>query len=242
VRSVRQLARQLDGDLAVIAIVTGPPGSGKSFYAVRKMIDQLERGRYVATNLALEPDWIERAVNRHPLRWAIPGRRRRLTQRWQDRSFHATGEGALNELLNVRLRGKGEGRGVMVLDEAHHWMNARTWKDEDRLRLLRFFASHRHYGWDVYLLTQDISNIDRQVRALFEYHITLRNLRNMKVVGVPVSPINLFLAVWQWHAGAKAIVKREAYRLNYASKLYDTHGLAAELADEPGVRWLPHAA
>jgi zona occludens toxin len=226
----------------VIAIVTGPPGSGKSYYAVRKMIDSLEAGKYVATNLALEDDWIPRAVNRHPLRWAMPGRRAALKRRWSEHSIHCAGDDALNELLNIRLRGRGEGRGVMVLDEAHHWMNARTWKDEDRLRLLRFFSSHRHFGWDVYLLTQDLHNIDRQVRALFEYHITLRNLRKMKVAGIPVSPVNLFLAIWQWHSGAKSIVKREAYRLNYAAKLYDTHGLAGQLADDDSVTWLPAAA
>jgi hypothetical protein len=206
------------------------------------MIDSLEAGKYVATNLALEPDWVERAVNRHPLRWLLPGRRRRLAERWHDRSFHAAGHDALNELLNVRLRGRGEGRGVMVLDEAHHWMNARTWKDEDRLRLLRFFSAHRHYGWDVYLLTQDIANIDRQVRALFEYHICLSNVRKFKVAGMPVVPFNLFLARWEWHSASKSVVKRQAYRLNYAAKLYDTHGLAADLPDEDGVRWLPAAA
>lgn len=222
----------------MIAIVTGPPGAGKSFYAVRKAIDSLERGKYLATNVPLREDWVERAVNRHPLRWAIPGRRRSLQRKWAARTFHSQ---ELHELLSVRLRGRDEGRGVMVLDEAHRWLNARTWKDEDRLALLRFFSAHRHYGWDLYLITQDINNIDRQVRALFEYHVTLRNLRRMKVLGVPVSPVNFFLAVWQWHAASSAVVKREAYRLNYAAKLYDTHGLAADLAEDDGAIWLPAA-
>jgi zona occludens toxin (predicted ATPase) len=223
--------------VTVIAIVTGPPGSGKSFYAVRKIIDSLEAGKFVATNLAMREDWIDRAVNRHPMRWAIPGRRRSLLKRWKSHTYLGS---ELEQLMQVRLRGSGEGRGVMVLDEAHHWMNARTWSDTDRLKLLRFFSAHRHYGWDIYLLTQDINNIDRQVRALFEYHIQLSNLKKFKVAGVPVSPCNLFLARWEWHSASKAVVKRECYRLNYACKLYDTHGLARELDDDdPAAIWLP---
>ncbi|MFN8131542.1 MAG: zonular occludens toxin domain-containing protein [Solirubrobacteraceae bacterium] len=55
----------------------------------------------------------------------------------------------LQELFRVRMPGRREGRGVMVLDEAHNWMNSRLWKDTDRLELVRFFSQHRKLGWDV---------------------------------------------------------------------------------------------
>lgn len=202
-----------------IHLVTGPLGTGKSFYAVRKVVSALESGKVVVTNFRMTEGWTDRVVDRHPIRWVIPGRRRRLKKRWR-RSVMTVPD--VETLTRIRLAGEGEGRGVVVLDEAHRFMNARTWKDEDRLEILEWFSLSRKLGWDVYLLTQDEKNIDRQVRDLFEYHIRLRNLRKMKVAGIPVSPVNLFIAIWQWHAASKAIVKREAYRLNWTKGLYDT--------------------
>lgn len=202
-----------------ISLVTGPLGSGKSFYGVRKAVDGVESGKVVVTNFRMTPDWTDKVANRHVVRWLIPGRRRKLKDRWR-RSTMVVSD--IDTLCRIRLEGEGEGRGVAIIDEAHRFMNARTWKDEDRLQIIEWFTLSRKLGWDVYLICQDEKNIDRQVRDLFEYHIKLRNLKKMKFLGIPVSPINVFLAIWQWHAAAKAIVKREAYTLNWTAKLYDT--------------------
>lgn len=221
----------------MLVLVTGTPGAGKSYYAVRKMLDAVEGGRYVASNVALVDGWAESFARSHPLRWLMPGRRAGLAREWGARTFVSPD---LGELFRVRMPGRREGRGVMVLDEAHNWMNSRLWKDTDRLELVRFFSQHRKLGWDVYLITQDANNIDRQVRSLFEYHVTLRNLKRFKLAGIPLLPVNLFLAIWKWNGAGGAVVKRETYRLNSTAKLYDTlatsHGLAEDVED---AIWLP---
>lgn len=229
------------GGVRMIALVTGPPGSGKSYYAVRKAADALEKGKFVITNVPMVPDWQDRVADRHLLRWAMPGRRKALKARWRGRVLHIGDD--FSQLRKVRLKGQGEGRGVVVLDEAHVWMNSRLWRDDDRLEIVNWFSQHRKLGFDVYLITQDANNIDRQVRALFEYHVHLRNLKKMKVAGVPVSPINVFLAIWKWHAAKGTVVKREAYRLNWTKGLYDTMGMYGENARTPDdVLWLPRPA
>jgi zona occludens toxin len=220
----------------MMAVVTGPPGSGKSFYAVCKAIDAVESGKFLVTNFPLIENWEETVANHHPLRYMIPGRRRALAKRFRQRSFYSPD---LTELSRLRFEGRAEGRAVAVIDEAHQALNARMWNDSDRAEHIRFFTQHRHVGLDLFLLTQDLQNIDRQVRALLEYHISLRNLRRMKVMGIPVSPINLFLAIWLWHSGPKNVVKRELFPLNWRKKLYDTHGYAPPPTD--GAIWLPRS-
>jgi Zonular occludens toxin (Zot) len=225
----------------VIALVQGPPGAGKSFYAMRKLAEALESGKPVATNVELAPDAYERIAGRNFVK--RPTRALRLSRaRELERGTLVTDR--LEELFSVRLRGRGEGRGVMVLDEAHNWINAREWSAEDRRQIVRWFTQHRKLGWDVYLISQDIEMIDKQVRTLGEYVVSLRNLKRAKWGPIPFSPVNLFLAVWRWHAIDATVVKRELYRLNYAAKLYDTyatsHGLAGDELDD--ALWLPRPA
>jgi hypothetical protein len=205
-------------------MVTGPLGAGKSFYGIRKACDALEANKFVVTNFAMAPGWTERVANRNAFRWLLGRRRRRLADRWA-RNFYKVD--SLQELIRVRADGQGEGRMVVVIDEAHVFMNARTWRDEDRMRLVEWASASRKLGADVYLITQDLQSLDRQVRDRLTYHVTLRNLKQFKVIGIPVVPFNFFLAIWQYHAAGKAIVKREAYRLNWMAKLYDTHDLGA---------------
>lgn len=250
----------------MIALVVGPPGSGKSYTSVSIITEALREGRYVATNVELVPDWPAQVVRTWPL-WWLRGRgwRERKALELARRVFVSAD---LEELFRVRVVGCGscsgckagmscrrEGRGVMVLDEAHNWMNARTWDADPtgqaatkteaiarRLKVVRFFSQHRKLGWTVYLITQDEANIDRQVRSLFEYLIRLRNLRNFKVAGVPLVPVNVFLAIWTWNDAAASVAKRQARRLHKrVARLYDTMALSHGLGDddEAAPIWLP---
>jgi hypothetical protein len=221
-------------------MVSGPPGNGKSFYGVRAATLALEEGKYVAGNLELVPDWPARCARRSPVYWVRPFLRRRFLKRGRHR-YHFSED--LSELCSIRLKGKKEGRGLMILDEAHNWMNARSWSESDRQEIVRFFSQHRKLGWDVLLIAQHPEMIDKQVRNLVEYNVGIRNLRKARVAGIPISPVNLFFAVWTWHGTAKrVVVKREFMRLTWRRKLYDTnatsHGLVAGAEAEKAI-WLP---
>jgi len=208
-----------------LIMVTGPLGAGKSYYGTRKAVEALERGKVVVTNFRLQPEWHERVVDRHPLRWLMPGRRRKLKARWARQVLVVND---LKTLLRVRLDGEGEGRGVVIIDEAHVFMNARSWRDEERMELVEWASASRKLGFDVYLITQDLQSLDRQVRDRLTYHVTLRNLKQFKLLGLPLIPFNFFLAIWQYHAAGKAIIKREAYTLRkWIAGLYDTFDLGA---------------
>jgi adenosyl cobinamide kinase/adenosyl cobinamide phosphate guanylyltransferase len=228
----------------VIYAVTGAPGSGKSFYTVRKIAESLARGKCVATNATLLPGWSERLAKSNPITRLRPGGVVSRGADYQDR-LHYTND--LAELFSIKLAGKGEGRGVAVLDESHEWLNNRTWKDDDRQEINAWFAEHRKRGWDVYLITQHLDSIDKQVRDRIEFHIRLRNLRNLKVAGVPLLPVPMFMAIHVWASGPRTqphIAKREVFRLDWRRKLYDSFALVHDgydVADDHAL-WLPRSA
>jgi RecA/RadA recombinase len=223
----------------VIRLVTGPPGNGKSFYAVRATANALMEKKVVATNVELRDDWVEYIANRDPFLITNRYARRKWFREAPGR-YHYTDD--LEELFSIRLRGNREGRGLAVLDEAHNWMNARSWSAEDRKQIVRWFSQHRKLGFDVVLIAQDQAMLDKQVRDLFEYHVAVRNLRKARMMGVPIVPCNMFLAVWQWHAATRVIVKREVFRLSWRKNLYNTmalsHGLDGQ-EDDDTTLWLP---
>lgn len=226
----------------MIALVTGQPGSGKSFYCMRELVQAFHARKFVATNVEVDPrfNWV--VANDNALRWAIPGRRAKVAGQLADRLYVSDN---LSDLMRLRMPGRGEGRGLMILDEAHMWLNSRMWQADDRTEIVRFFTQHRKLGWDILLVSQFIDAIDKQVKALAEYHIQLRNLKRAKVWGIPVMPINMFLAVWTWNGiMSKNIAKRQAYPLKkkYA-RLYDTmalsHGLDEDGGDGRPPLWFP---
>jgi Zonular occludens toxin (Zot) len=222
----------------MINLVTGPPGNGKSYYGVRKVVQALSEGKPVATNVKLREDWPDVVLRHDWVRWAKPWSRRAFAREAPRRYFFSED---LDELFSVRFRGRGESRGVKLLDEAHNWMNARAWTAEDRARIVREASQHRKLGEDWYLLAQLAEMLDKQVRGMFEVHIQLRNLRRARFWGMPICPVNLFLAVHTWHSAQRVVLGREVFRLGYERRLYDTfqlsHGQQAAVGD--GAIWLP---
>jgi Zonular occludens toxin (Zot) len=236
--------RPLKGFL-VIRLVTGPLGTGKSYYGVRKATDGLREGKLVVTNFAMSEGWVDAAIrhgylfkNSAKLDHRVELARRRHIQvssleelmkvrvgheePWAEPMFNADGTPWLDAQGEQRWRVK-EGSCIVILDEAHRWMNARSWSQKGREGILNFFALARKNGFVVYLIAQRAQNMDVQVRELFEDHIRLNNLkRSVRVYGIPIVPFNAFIATWWNHAYPDAPNKYERYRLDYRKNLYDT--------------------
>jgi zona occludens toxin len=212
----------------MMSIVEGPPGAGKSFYCVRAITRALDQGKPVATNIALTKGWRPKLARMNFVRRLLGKNRVARAERHYALNFHSSSD--LGELMNVRLKGdpKKESRGLMVLDEAHVWLNARSWNAGDRDVFLRFFSAHRHLGWDILLITQRGESIDAQIRALAEYRIFLRNLKRVRVLGIPIFPFNFFVAIRTWSSGStNDVVGREVYPLSKKiAGLYNSLALA----------------
>lgn len=217
-----------------ITILTGPPGHGKSYTSV-KMIDEfVHDGKPVVTNVPLRADFAEQMARYHT---PFGGLRKKAVASkiamYQSR-VHVCED--LTEITRVRFAGKGEGRGKVVIDEAHRHMNVRasrgsqTDEAQERKAVVAYASGHRHYGADLVLITQAIGNLDLQIRNLFEFHAEVRDMRKLPALGWLIRLImpggHLFIRKTTWSDKAKTRAGLTTYGLSKRlACLYDTHAL-----------------
>jgi hypothetical protein len=156
--------------------VIGRKGAGKTLTCIGIIRDALIKGKRVATNVDIHLDKL-----------MLPESRKTIT-RVPD---HPTVE-------DLVLIGRGqdgvieEDNGILVLDEASHYLNARQFQDKSRLSTLEWLTQSRKYGWDVYYIVQGLPQIDKQVRETqLEYVV---NIKRTDKWPIPfITPITAFL-------------------------------------------------
>lgn len=149
-----------------VYVVTGKLGGGKTLSMVGRMREYAERGLPVATNINLDVRHLLRRRPKFPI------------VRLPDRP---TAQDLLS-LGAVHSTAREELNGALVLDECAAWLNARQWGGEGRQALIEWLLHSRKLGWDVYLIVQSLSALDKQVRdSLAEYVVTCRRLDRVNI-------------------------------------------------------------
>ena len=95
-----------------------------------------------------------------------------------------------------------EGQTLIVFDEGGILFNSRDWQTKYRMRWLWFFSQHRKFGFEVVIISQAERQIDRQVRANFEYEYVHKRVGNFKKLGKLLECIScgkLFCYVVRWY-------------------------------------------
>lgn len=139
----------------MIVCYEGTPGSGKTYDSVRKISDNLKLGRVVYTNI----DGMELPECKAALQ-AVAG--------LDDYQFANQFKILLHDQVG-NFWEHCENGALIVLDEIHKWFNAREWNTEKNKNFSDWASTHRHYNYDVVLITQRIEKIDSQVRSIVEY-------------------------------------------------------------------------
>lgn len=196
----------------MIYLYTGTPGSGKSLHMARDIYDtcNTKKGdRLIIVNFPVNVDLL-----RNPERVVyIPYEE--LTP---------------NKIIEV-VRGFWGGRTPkegcvkLFIDESQLIFNSRDWKDVGRRGWISLFTQHRKLGLDIFLVAQFDEMIDKQMRALVEYHVIHRKVTNFGLFGFLIRVMTmgqLFIAIYQWY-GIKERISYEYFkaRKKYYS-LYDT--------------------
>lgn len=177
--------------MAVYAI-TGKLGSGKGKAGIDQIRRYLTEGRRVATNCDLFLEHLMPASNKS-VAVRIPDKPLAIdlymigsgNKFIQFDPILTTVKGAfVAQAPSPRiLKGFDERHnGALVLDECGSWLNTRNFQDSGRSQLLEWAIHARKYGWDIFFVMQNISQVDKQLReSLLEYVVRMNRLDRMKI-------------------------------------------------------------
>ena len=141
-----------------IFLLTGVPGSGKSYYAVTELKKRLKDFVIISNIDGLRFDVLSEL-----------GTIYNLDDFLQDRSAQKFFSNSFQEKFTKQIQDKHGKPVCYFIDEFHVAVISSCVRLPPDL--LHFFAYHRHYGMDVFIITQNVSLIHRQLCDLAAYEI-----------------------------------------------------------------------
>lgn len=188
---------------------TGTPGSGKSLHCAENIIFRLKQGKRVICNFPINTDMIKKKYRKNF--YYIPDDT--LTPHY------------LFEFARAYHKEAKEDQTFLFIDEAQRIYPI------DRVYLLRkeweqFFQLHRHYGFCIILITQNMSYINKGIRIQTEYEVKHRKVNNYGFFGLVLTLLHipLFCALTYWQGTREKIYSDFfLFRRKYG-KLYNTFG------------------
>lgn len=192
-----------------IYLYSGTPGSGKSLRATYKIIQLLERGKNVISNFPIDMDYFKKK------------------KKIGNFTYMDNSELTVDYLIQYAQehhKRSTKAQTLIVIDECGSIFNCRQWENKDRQKWINFFSWHRHFNYDVILISQSDRLIDRQIRAFIETEFKHRALKNYKLFGQILSLVfgGLFIAVEYWY-GPNLKCGSEFFLLNRRkARVYDT--------------------
>lgn len=215
-----------------VHFISGKPGGGKSFYAMKLIVDELVLGsRVVVTNVPIRRGELSAYLQEKYPRWAGDLiSRLRLLDETETAQFwcYRSPEGQLPEDNQGRpdFSAAATGNAVLyVIDEIHQFFNAREWQKTGKVALY-YLSQHRKLGDDVVCITQSIGNVDKQFRSVAQDFTYVRNHSKEKFWGMRKPGFFSRKTYLEPHTGAPGQEATESghFRLDMTglAKCYDT--------------------
>ena len=140
----------------------GTPGSGKSYESVKKILDNLRMGRVVFTNI----DGMFSPECQEAIKSVCD-----LSDLALVKQFHKLEHYQLEDFWNHVIPGS-----LIVLDEVQKVFSSRDWQSQKNKEFANWASTHRHQGFDVVLISQQMERIDAAVRGLLEWTYVFRKV------------------------------------------------------------------
>jgi hypothetical protein len=163
---------------ALVELVNGNKGSGKSYFGALRIYHALVQGRYVISNVSIEWDQLKKeAADRHGVEL-------------EDDQFFRLDETNVKDWEKHVKRGTRENHVLMVLDELHLFFKAHDWSKTRKTHesTLDLLTQMRKLHCDLVILIQDMDTLDKNFRRMTDVFWFLRNMGKWKI---PLGPIKL---------------------------------------------------
>ena len=194
-----------------VYLFTGTPGSGKSLHMARLIYWRQRRGIPTIANFDIRKECINEgyfeSIDNGDL----------TPQVLQDFALDA---------YERNLCKRREGAVNLFIDECQLLFNARQWNDSKRPDWIKFFSQHRKLGFDVYLISQFDTMIDKQIRALIEYEVKHRKMNNYGRIGRFVGFITrkpVIVCVNYWYPMGQRLSSETFVGTKRYFEMYDTN-------------------
>jgi len=73
---------------------------------------------------------------------------------------------------------------LVIIDEAHEQLNARDWADKERRPFFNWLTQSRHDNTDVWFISQNLNNVDKQCARLVTRIFQLRDMNETLIMGL----------------------------------------------------------
>lgn len=169
-----------------IMLYSGTPGSYKSYHAVKEAISWLKLGNNLITNFPLN--------YKNYIKKPIKGVYKCVN------NIDLTVDYLIDFAVEHHHKGV-KAQTLVIFDEASIKFNSRDFNMHDRMEWINFFANHRHFNYDVILITQQDRMLDRQIRGLIETEYKHRAVKNYKLLGMLINALfrGCFMCVEIWY-------------------------------------------
>jgi len=196
----------------LIYLLIGQPRTGKSTVAIDLAINRYaSQGRRVVANFPID---FAPACER-PGTLLAKASARVIPDRPNRSDLDSIGEGGVDE----------EHAGLLIIDEAGTWCNARTWQGEDRMAILDWLTQSGKRYWDVILIAHSVGMLDKQLReSVCEMVARIRRTDRVRILGYRLPRVHV--AVVRYGTDPQGpILERWVYRGTVAHLCYGSYRL-----------------
>jgi len=149
-------------------------GSGKSYFVAAEIYRRLIAGHTVVVTESFKFLFEKAAA---------------LARDWhnvclQADQFIVIPEADTLRIHNLTPRGTTDSPVLVIIDEAHDHLNARDWNDKARRPFFSWLTQSRHDDTDVWFISQNLNNVDKQCARLVTRIFQLRDMNETWIAGI----------------------------------------------------------
>ena len=197
----------------MIEVYEGRLGGGKTYHAVKYMCKYFASGGVVCSNIMLNLEAVKEYL------------RLRFHWEYQKGQFIYLEDDQINQFYKHTPAGTPDTPSLVVIDEAHIWLNARDWANVLR-EMLVFLSQSRKCFTDIIFISQSALNLDKQIMRLVQYIWRFRDLKKLKISELGIGwPLNQFLVAQYDYDGKTLLDKRFELKDRGIYPLYNTYTL-----------------